>query len=71
MKYNKVLKIYEKAKNIVNSDLEWSEKYDKIFSKKIAGKVNFEWYDPDTSYQEDVEYFMNGFKEYIDKLNKN
>jgi hypothetical protein len=67
MKYKKLLKIHQKAKRIVDSDLEWDDKFDKIFSRKIARKVKFEWYDPDTSYQEDVEAFMREFDEYMKK----
>lgn len=70
MKYKKFLKtliIYQKAKKIINSDLEWRDKFDKIFSDKISGKVKFDWCDTDTSYQEDVEAFMRGFDEYMKK----
>lgn len=67
--------IYKKAKRIFESDLDWDKKYDLIFSDDISKRVYhlFDWYDPDTSYEEDVTYFMRAFEEYIDeqkKLNK-
>jgi hypothetical protein len=71
--YKEMIKI--KAKRIFESDLDWDKKYDLIFSDDISKRVYhlFDWYDPDTSYEEDVTYFMRAFEEYIDeqkKLNK-
>lgn len=65
--------LYAKAEQIFEAkDLEWSEKYDMIFSDKISSRVNhlFDWYDPDTSYEEDVTAFMNAFREYVKDKNK-
>ena len=65
MEYQELIKIYNKAKIIVASTLSWEAKYDLIFSEEISRKVRFDWCDPDTSYQEDVEAFMKGFDEYM------
>jgi len=63
--------LYRKAYHIFESkELDWSEKYDLIFSDKISKKVYFEYYDPDTSYEEDVTAFMNAFKKYIVERNR-
>lgn len=67
MDYQEKEKIYQRAKKIVASDLEWEDKYDMIFSDDVSKKVRFDYYDPDTSYQEDVEAFMYGFEEYMEK----
>ena len=52
---------------IVESYLDWEDKYDLIFSEKISGRVfrlmYLDYYDPDTSYQEDVMAFFEAFKE--------
>lgn len=61
------LEVYHKAKEIVASTLSWEEKYDKIFSEEISQQFSFEYYDPDTSYQEDVMAFMNALDEYMKK----
>jgi hypothetical protein len=69
---NDYINIYEEAVHIYTSDVEWEEKYDKIFSDEISKKVYhlFDWYDPDTSYEEDVTAFMIAFKNYIDNESK-
>ncbi len=55
----------------------WSDVYDLIFSERISksalGIVPFDWYDPDTTYYEDVMAFMSAFDnecEHIKKLIK-
>ena len=47
----------------------WKELYDKIFSKHISEWIfkscpDFHYVDPDTSYCEDVNAFIDGFCEY-------
>jgi hypothetical protein len=67
MKFKKLDKINSKVDKIMNSDLSWKEKYDKIFSDDISMKVDLDYYDPDTSYEEDILAFVNAFKEYYSK----
>lgn len=67
MNYEDKNKIYERAKRIIASDLEWEEKYDMIFSEEISRKFSLDYYDPDTSYEEDVMAFMNALDEYMRK----
>lgn len=68
MNYKEKMEIYERAKRIVASDLQWDEKYDMIFSEDISRKFSLDYYDPDTSYKEDVMAFMNALDEYMGKL---
>jgi hypothetical protein len=46
-----------------DKDFKWSIIYKEIFSKKISKKVHkmvhLDYYDPDTSYREDVQAFVN------------
>ena len=47
----------------------WGELYNKVFSDKIAQNIyksfpDFSWLDLDTSYQEDVCHFIDGFIDY-------
>jgi hypothetical protein len=67
MNYLEKLEIYKRAKRIVLSDLDWKDKYDMIFSDEVSGKFDFDWYNPDTSYEEDLQHFMIGFDEYMKK----
>lgn len=65
-----IAEVYFKAKNIVESDLSWEAKYDMIFCKEVSQKAkklapSFDWYDPDTTYEEDVMAFFNSFTEYL------
>lgn len=52
-----------------NDEGSWEVLYDKVFSEEIAGEIrkefpDFGWYDPDTTYQEDVCAYINAFCEY-------
>ena len=65
--YEKLSKWEEEA---VLGELSWEDLYDIIFSKKVSKRIykilpNFSWYDPDTTYQEDVVAFITQFKEYF------
>lgn len=48
-----------------NDVLTDEQKYDKIFSEQVSRKVfsqlNLDYCDPDTTYKEDVDAFMNAF----------
>lgn len=66
-KYHSFCGVYETAKNIVNSDLCWGDKYHMIFSEEISDKVSFEWVDLDMDYEDDVLAFMNGFDIFMEK----
>jgi hypothetical protein len=63
--FDELSRVYREANSIYESKLSDEAKYDLIFSKKISQKVPFSWYDPDTSYEEDVRCFMNAFREYM------
>lgn len=65
--YEKLSKWEEEA---VLGELSWEDLYDIVFSKKVSKQIykilpNFTWYDPDTTYQEDVVAFITQFKEYF------
>jgi hypothetical protein len=67
MNHKEKLEIYERAQRIVKSDLEWDEKYDMIFSTEVSQRFDFDWYDPDCGYEDDVWAFMSAFDEYMKK----
>lgn len=48
------------------TDDDWEQLYHFIFSDKISGVVSgivpdFDWYDPDTTYEEDVKAWIMAF----------
>lgn len=55
------------------TDDDWKRLYHFVFSDKISGVVyeiipDFDWYYPDTTYQEDVCAFINAFLREMDEL---
>ena len=69
-KMYEINEIYFKAKTIVESDMSWESKYDLIFSEEISRKFSsiargFDYYDPDTTYEEDVMAWYNSAHEYL------
>ena len=71
---NTIISIYDQAKRIYDSDIDWELKYDLIFSedisKRIFSLINLDYYDPDTSYEEDVRAFMNALEEKAEQLKR-
>lgn len=62
--------VWERMNKIFDSEtLGWEEKYELIFSDRISRFVfdncSLDYYDPDTSYEEDVKAFVNAFNEYM------
>lgn len=60
------------SKKIIDSELGWEEKYDLIFSESISKAVfrliDLDYYDPDTSYEEDVLAFVQALKDKVQDL---
>jgi maltooligosyltrehalose synthase len=51
----------------------WKEKYDYIFDMKIGKCIrdagyNFDWYDPDCSYEDDVRAYVNALVEWKEEM---
>lgn len=71
MDLNNKKAIYEKAIKIwLADDLTSEEKYELIFSENISYHFDFDWYDPDSSYEDDVNYYMMALKEHMLKLER-
>lgn len=64
---NELWEIHEYANQIWRcSEFSEERQYDRIFSPAVSQRVcqlipGFDWCDPDTSYQEDVDAFMYAF----------
>jgi hypothetical protein len=55
---------YAIAKEIFDSDIPWSAKFHQIFA---LDHPHFDWYDPDTTYEDDVTAFFNAWTEHRNK----
>ena len=59
---------------ICETDASWETKYDLVFSKDLSGRLRelaqFDYYDPDTTYREDVLAFCRAVNEKADELEK-
>ena len=64
--------LYAHAKEIVKLEVDWEIKYDLIFCKAVSSRifkiVNLDYYDPDTSYREDVQAFMSACEEKMQEI---
>jgi hypothetical protein len=65
--YEEKLKLYERVKRTMESDLTWKEKYDIIFSEHISEKLDFPYCNSDGGYDDDVKDYYRGFTEYIER----
>ena len=73
----KLKEILSVADEIRQSELPAETQYHMIFSDKISKKVStifkalnyhFDYYDPDTSYEEDMDYYLRALREHVDIL---
>lgn len=73
-KMAKLKKLNLIVNNIMEASFSWDEKFDLIFSDKVSGKVSkiyhFSYYDPDTSYEEDVRAYVDAFNEEYKRLTR-
>lgn len=67
--------VYELA----SSEMLWKRKFELIFSDNVSVQVrkwldelelSFDWYDPDTSYEEDVKAYVRGLEDLERELGK-
>ena len=60
-KATEVLQLIETADNLMKAEhLDWEDRYDMIFALRVQDPIRdlgwtFEYYDPDTTYEEDVK----------------
>ncbi len=64
--------IHRQMNRIINNNkLNWSEKYDLVFSKQISSRVfeliPLDYYDPDCGYDDDVLAFAGAFNKFMAK----
>lgn len=73
-----LLKAIDETERIAASEADWPLKYDLVFAKlwtKVRPKleelgIDFDWYDPDTSYEEDVLAFVGALGKLKERLLK-
>ena len=77
-KIQKIFDAIEQAEAIVDSNASWETKFNIVFAMGIHRDIreiepDFDWYDPDTSYQEDVSSYVLALREWrrdMGKLNE-
>jgi hypothetical protein len=76
--YNNLLLFMSRVDSIFYSDIDWKYKYDMIFqigkdhiySELDSLGIRLDYYDPDTTYEEDVTAFVNALHNIRDRLGK-
>lgn len=68
-----LVSLVKEANQITESTADWDVKYDLIFGLGIHQVIkevglNFSYYDPDTSYREDVQAFIRALNEFMESL---
>lgn len=73
-RFKEFISLAEKAIAIYDSSASWETKYDLIFSPEVSGAIattiHLSWYDPDTSYQEDVTAYISAVKVKSEEIQK-
>lgn len=67
---------YDKVMESPCTEEAWEALYNFVFSDNISGVIqqilpNFEWFDPDTTHQEDVCAFIDAFWREVDEIEYN
>ena len=67
---DELLDVVTQVNQVFTSEaLSWEAKYDLIFSETLSQRVfdlsHLDYYDPDTTYQEDVEAFVNAVNQHV------
>lgn len=66
--------IYDSCHQVINmNNVSWEAKYDFVFSEIMSKTVfkiapDFDYYDPDTSYEEDTTAFVSALEKYINEI---
>ena len=77
--YQEIIKINTNVQKLIVEDIDWEVKYDLIFCNAVSKNIFnlfkeigifFDYYDPDTSYQEDSLAFSNALNDKIEQLEK-
>lgn len=68
-KIQQIVKMIEEAEVIFHSTASWEVKYDSIFAMKISKSIQevglrFDYYDPDTSYEEDIRAYWDALNQF-------
>jgi hypothetical protein len=72
-RFEKFVALADKSSAICDSDVSWETKFELIFSPEISQAIfdtdiSLDYYDPDTSYEEDVLAFVSAVKHKADEI---
>jgi hypothetical protein len=70
-----LVRLRDRAVLIVDSDASWETKFNLVFSDDLSLRVweldsGFDYYDPDTTYEDDVRAFVEALQERVADLEK-
>ena len=72
--HKEFVRLAREAQRICDTDATWETKYDLVFSDDVCRRMHalleFEWHDPDTTYEEDVLAFCRSATEKADDIEK-
>lgn len=78
MSYQKLVKLNQRIQNLIQeNNISWETRYEIIFSSQVSKQIFtyfkeigivFDYYDPDTSYEEDVKAFADAVNDKIVEL---
>lgn len=75
--YRQLVVLLDRAEQIRASAATDEEQYDLIFCESLSRKVfklfnelgsSLDYYDPDTTYEEDMDAFINAFREKMERF---
>lgn len=68
-RYKKVKALHELMRDLIDEDTEFADKWGAFWglSQQVVMVVDIDWYDPDTSYEEDIMCRFNAIGSWLDK----
>lgn len=68
------ISLAREVRRICDTNASWETKYELVFSESVSCRllrlVPVDWYDPDTTYEEDVLAFCRAVNEKADDIEK-
>lgn len=69
MSIERLLEIEKEMQEILDCpDVGWKVKHKMIFNYRyelMAMRISFDYYDPDTTYEEDAKAYVKGYREFL------
>lgn len=68
-RYKKVKILHNLMRDLIDENTEFADKWEDFWrlSQRVVIVVDIDWYDPDTSYEEDIMSRFNAIGSWLDK----